>query len=327
VKVFLTGATGFIGGEVARLLRERGDEVVALVRSPGKATGLESLGCSIAGGDLSDRDAIRTAIEGCDGFIHCAAVYEVGIPESAMGPMREANVAGTEAVLGAALDAGIAKGVYVSTVGAFGNTRGEVVDEGYVHSGDGFTSCYEETKVLAHRIAEDFTAKGLPLVIVQPGGVYGPDDHSALGEVITKFAKRQLPAMLFPDFGMSLVHRDDVAAGILLALDGGRAGESYVLGGQIETMRGLIATEAAILGRRAPKLSVPAGLVRGLHPIGRVVGPLLGTGPNLRELVASADGVTFWASSAKAERELGYSPRGLEEGLRQTLSADGLLKA
>lgn len=326
MKIFLTGGTGFIGGEVARRLRERGDDVVALVRSPEKASDLKRIGCELVAGDLSDVGVIEAAVTGCDGVVHSAAIYEVAIPESEREPMRAANVDGTVNVLTAALAAGVSKAVYVSTCGAFGDTRGKVVDESYGHPDPDYTSCYEETKVLAHRAAERIGAEGLPLVIVQPGGVYGPGDTSALGEVIRKFAKRQLPALLFPDLGLTLVHRDDVADGIIRALDSGRAGESYVLGGQIETMRGLIAVEAAILGRKVPKLVIPAKLVRALHPLGRLVGPALGAGPNLREMVDSADGVTFWATSDKAKSELGYDPRSLEVGLRQTLSAEGLLR-
>ena len=326
MRVFLTGATGFIGGGVARKLIERGDQVVALVRTPSSAAELADLGCEIVPGDLGDREAIHKALKGADAAIHCAAIYEVGIADNQRPTMKSANVDGTVEVLSAALAAGVSKTVYVSTCGVFGNTHGKVVDESYEHPDDGFTSCYEETKVLAHRAALDLQAAGLPLVIVQPGGVYGPKDHSALGEVLRKFAKHQLPAMLFPDLGMTLVHRDDVVDGILLALDRGKVGEAYVLGGEIQTMRGLIATEARLLGRRSPKLTIPAGFIRALNPLGRIVGPLLGTGPNLAELADSGDRVTFWATSEKAERELGYRPRDLEEGLRQTLAAEGLLK-
>ncbi|MEI7888953.1 MAG: NAD-dependent epimerase/dehydratase family protein [Actinomycetes bacterium] len=326
MKIFLTGATGFIGGEVARLAQARGDQVVALVRSPEKAMELKSRGVSIAQGDLDDTAAIERAMEGCDAAIHCAAVYEVGISKAEMEPMRRANVDGTVNVLEAARKAGVGKAVYVSTCATFGDTKGLIVDETFTHEGKGYTSCYEETKVLAQLEAERIGQAGLPLVTVLPGGVYGPADHSALGGVITKYAKRQLPAMLFPDLGLSVVHRDDVAAGILLALDKGRAGESYVLGGDIETLRGVVATEARILGRRFPRLTVPAGIIRALNPVGRIAGPALGAGPNLKEVADSADGVTFWASSDKAKAELGYSPRGLETGLRQTLEADGLLR-
>ena len=180
--------------------------------------------------------------------------------------------------------------------------------------------------MLAHQEALRIGNLGLPLVIVQPGGVYGPGDHSALGDVITKYAKKQLPALMFPDLGLTVVHRDDLAAGLLLALDKGRVGESYVMGGDIETLRGVIATEARILGRKVPRIVIPAGLFKALHPLGRFVGPAFGAGPNLKEVVSSADGVTFWATSDKAKAELGYHSRGLEEGLRQTLTADGLLK-
>jgi len=326
MKIFLTGATGFIGGEVARLARLRGDEVVSLVRSPEKAAALTEMGVSVVKGDLDDISAIERGVTGCDAAIHCAAIYEVGISKAEMEPMRRVNVDGTRNVLDVARKAGVSKAVYVSTCATFGDTKGEIVDETYEHEGKGYTSCYEETKVLAHLEAQRVGEAGLPLVIVQPGGVYGPADHSALGGVITKYAKRQLPAMLFPDLGLSVVHRDDVAAGILLALDKGRAGESYVLGGDIETLRGVIATEARILGRRVPRLTIPAGVIRALHPVGRIAGPALGAGPNLKEVADSADGVTFWATSDKAKAELGYSPRGLEAGLRQTLEADGLLR-
>src|SRR3954469_11270620 len=140
MKVFVTGGTGFIGGHVVSKLRERGDEVRALVRSPEKGSALKDLGCELIPGSLSDADAIRAAMEGCDAVIHGAAVYEVGIPESEHRAMYEANVVGTETVLRAALDAKTPRAVYVSTVGAFGNTHGEVVDETYEHPGREFTS-------------------------------------------------------------------------------------------------------------------------------------------------------------------------------------------
>src|SRR6187401_3300146 len=131
MRAFVTGGTGFIGGKVVRRLRERGDEVVALVRSPARASDLAELGCELAKGDLGSTDAIRRAVQGCDAVFHIAAVYKVGIPASEREAMREANVAGTEHVLDAAIEANVAKIVYVSTVGIFGNTHGHVVDEAY----------------------------------------------------------------------------------------------------------------------------------------------------------------------------------------------------
>lgn len=327
MRVFVTGGTGFIGGHVVRLLRERGDDVVALVRSPQKAAGLEALGAELVHGDLGDRAKLAAAMEsaGCDAVIHGAAVYEVGIPASEHAAMYEANVEGTRNALGAALDAGIERVVYVSTVAAFGNTGGQVVDESYEHPGASFTSYYEETKYEAHRVAKQLIAEGLPCVIVQPGGVYGPDDHSALGKQMHDFLDRRMPLVPFPELGMNMVHVEDVAAGILLALDRGRPGESYVLGDQVTTMRGLIETVAKVAGRKPPRGNVPTGLLKALAPLGPVVGKLMGQPPNLRELISSSDGVTFWAKQDKAVSELGFAPRGLERGLRETFEAEGRL--
>src|SRR3954462_6228119 len=260
MRVFVTGGTGFIGGHVVRKLRERGDEVRALVRTPSKGAALQELGCELVPGSLADADAIRAGMEGCDGLVHGAAVYEVGIPEGEHRAMYEANVVGTETVLRAALEAKVPRVVYISTVGAFGNTRGQVVDESYEHPGGGYTSYYEETKVEAHRVAERLIAdEGLPCAIVQPGGVYGPDDHSALGRQMNQFLDGKMPLIAFPELGMNMVHVDDVADGVLLALDKGEVGQAYVLGGQITTMRELIETTGRIADRKPPRRGVPAG--------------------------------------------------------------------
>jgi nucleoside-diphosphate-sugar epimerase len=327
VKVFLTGATGFIGGEIARQLRDRGDEVRCLVRNRGKASELEQRGCELVDGDLGDAEALRAGMEGCDAVIHAAAMYEVGIPDSRRPAMREANVGGTERTLSAAREAGVPRVVYVSTVGIFGNTHRRVVDESYEPRGEDFTSYYEETKLEAHRVAERMIAEGLPGVIVQPGGVYGPGDESSIGALLDQFLSGKMPLLPFPELGMCLAHVEDVAGGILLALDKGRIGESYVISGPVTTVRDAIEVVAQVSGRRAPKRAVPVPLLKALTPVGPLVGKLMGQPPNLRELISSADGVTFWASHEKATRELGYAPRGMEEGLRATLAAEGRIDA
>jgi len=322
VKVFVTGGTGFIGGEVARQLRARGDEVACLVRNPDKAAGLTGLGCELAAGDLGDAEAIRAGIDGCDAVIHAAAMYEIGIPVKQHPEMWEANVAGTERVLKAASEASTAKLVYVSTVGAFGNTHRQVVDESYEHPGKEFTSYYEETKLEAHKVAKRMIEDGLPGVIVQPGGVYGPGDTSQVADLLEQFFAGRLPLLPFPELGICLTHVEDIAGGILLALDKGHVGETYVLSGPVTTMREAIETVAAASGRKPPRYAMPTPLLKAMAPIGPLVGKLMGQPPNLRELISSADGVTFWAGHEKASRELGYAPRGLEEGLRQTLADD-----
>ena len=327
MKVFVTGGTGFIGGEVVRQLRARGDEVACLVRTPEKGRRLADLGCELVAGDLGDSKAIREGMEGCDAVIHAAAMYEVGIPASQRPAMREANVGGTERVLRAALEAKIPKVVYVSTVGIFGNTRGKVVDESYEHPGKDFTSCYEETKWEAHQVAKRMIAEGLPCTIVQPGGVYGPGDTSSIAELLNQFLSGKMPLMPFPELGICLSHVEDIAGGIVLALDKGVPGETYVISGPVTTVREAIGVVADVTGRKAPKHAIPTPLMKAMIPIGPLVGKMMGQPPNLRELISSADGVTFWASHEKASRELGYAPRGLEEGLRQTLEAEGKLPA
>jgi dihydroflavonol-4-reductase len=327
VKVFVTGGTGFIGGEVVRQLRTRGEEVVCLVRSPEKAAKLRELGCELTSGDLSDETAIRQGMQGCDTVIHAAAVYEVGIPASQRPAMRDANVGGTERVLGAALELKIPKVVYVSTVGVFGNTHGEVVDESYEHPAKNFTSAYEETKWEAHQVAKRLIGEGLPCVIVQPGGVYGPGDTSSIAKLLDQFLSGKMPLMPFPEMGLCLTHVEDIAAGILLALDRGALGETYVLSGPATRIREAIGVVAEVSGRKPPRGSIPTPLMKAMVPFGPLVGKVMGQPPNLRELISSADGVTFWAGYEKARRELGYEPRGLEEGLRSMLEAEGRVSA
>jgi dihydroflavonol-4-reductase len=321
VKAFVTGGTGFIGERLVQRLRDRGDEVVALVRSREKGSKLEQMGATVVEGDLSSSDAIRAGLEGCDSAFHVAAVYKVGIPEKEHEGMYDANVRGTERVLDAAFQAGVNKIVYVSTINVFGNTRGEIVEEGYERPGNDFLSYYDETKYLSHQVAKERISKGAPIVIVQPGGVYGPGDHSEVGNVIDQTSTGKLKALPFAGLGLNLVYVDDVAAGILLAHDKGKVGESYVLGGEIATMRDLVQKTADLAGRKPPKRELPTGVIKMAAPAGPVVGKIMGFPPNFRELISASDGVTYWAKDDKARRELGYSPRDLDTGLRQTLDS------
>jgi dihydroflavonol-4-reductase len=322
VRIFLTGGTGFIGAHVARKLRERGDEVVALARSPEKGRPLRELGCEVVEGDLSDAAAIKRGMEGVDAVIHGAAIYKVGIPKSERPSMWKANVEGTEAVLDAAIEAGTPRIVYISTVNVFGNTGGEVVDEDYERDeADGFVSYYDETKYRSHQMAKERIAKGAPIVIVQPGGVYGPNDHSEVGQMVEEASKGKLRMKAFPDLGLNLVHVEDVADGVLLALDKGRLGEAYVLGGELSTMGDAVDKAADISGEKRTKLTLPPLMAKLSAPLGPVIGPLMGFPPNLKEAISASDGVTYLAKDDKARRELGYSPRDLDTGLKQTLQA------
>jgi dihydroflavonol-4-reductase len=320
MKAFITGATGFIGGRVAERLRERGDEVVALVRTPAKAGKLKELGCEIVAGDLLSAEAIQTGVKGCDAVFHIAADYRVGIPAGERAAMHEANVTGTEIILDAATDAGVGKIVYVSTIGYFGNTRGEVVDETFERTDFDWLSAYDETKYLAHKVADDRIAKGAPIVTVQPGGVYGPGDASDLAMLIDRVRAGKLPALPMGDVGFNFVYVDDVVEGIILAHDKGRVGESYVLGGERTTLAGLVTKLSEMEGRKPPR-PLPDVFVKASAPFGPLVGKLMGLPPNMRELIKAAEGVTYWAKDDKARSELGYAPRDLDTGLKQTLAA------
>jgi nucleoside-diphosphate-sugar epimerase len=310
VKVFVTGATGFVTGTVVTQLLARGDEVRALVREPARAQTLARAGATLVPGHLADIDALRRGMDGVDAVVHGAAIYEVGIAPIRRPAMYETNVIGTERVLEIARAATVRRVAYVSTCAIFGNTQGRIVDETYTRSGP-YTSYYEETKVRAHEIAVRLAGGGLPVSIAQPGSVYGPGDTSGLGGLMRSFVRGRLPLVPFADAGLNFVHVEDVARGIVLVLDRGRAGRSYVLGGENARVADAFAALARVTGRALPRLRLPYALLE----LGALVRPAL------REVVASSKGVTFWASDARAKSELGYSSRPLEDGLRDTYGA------
>jgi len=319
MRAFVTGGTGFIGSRVIKRLRDRGDEVVALVRTPSKATKLVDQGVELVEGDLSSDDAIKRGIDGADAVFHIGAVYKVGIPKKERPQLWEANVEGTRRILDAAATGNVGKIVYVSTGNVFGDTKGEVVDETYQRNLDqGWLSYYDETKYRSHELVKERIAAGAPIVIVQPGVVYGPGDHSEIGNLIDQLKTGKLKMRMFPDAGYNFVFVDDVADGIVLAYDKGQVGESYLLGGQIGTMDDLYNATAEDLGTKPPKLAMPVALAKASAPLGPVIGPLMGFPPNMSELVKTSD-VTITFRDDKARRELGYDGRPLAAGIPETV--------
>ena len=316
MRIVITGVTGFVGGAVARALRGREDEVVALVRDPAKAAALGEIGAELVEDDLSDVGRLAEVLEGADAVIHAAGSYRVGIRKSERGAMWDANVGTTTRILDAAEAAGTKRIVYVSTVNAFGNTRGKVVDEAYRRDlSEGFASWYDETKYGAHEVAEQRIAAGAPIVIVMPSQVYGPGDPSQFGGQLAQAHAGKLPYRVLDGVGIGLVHVDDLAAGIVAALDRGEVGRSYVLSGPTTTLAEAIDVAATIGGRKPPGLRLPTGLLRALAPAGALVGQ-----PNIRELISASSGVTYWATGARAESELGFKARTIEDGLRDTFA-------
>ena len=302
---------------VARVLRTRGDEVIAPVRDRRRAEGLLDMGVTVIEDDLSDVDRMTETMKDVDVAIHAAGSYRVGITRQERGAMWDANIGTTTRFLDAAEVAKVPRIVYVSTVGIFGNTKGQVVDETYRRNiRDGFVSWYDETKFGAHEVVLQRTRTGAPIISVLPSQVYGPGDHSGIGEQLSLAHAGKLPYRALDGVGVGFVHVDDLAAGIVAAVDRGAAGRSYVLSGPRHRLKDAMAIAARLGGKRLPFLAIPNGVLRILAPAGRLIGQA-----NLREVVDAGSGVTYWASNDRAAEELDWRPRELEEGLKDTFEA------
>jgi len=319
VRYFLTGATGFVGGRLARQLREAGHDVVALVRSLGRAKELADLGVSLAEGDVTDKESMRAPMRGVDGVFHVAGWYRVGSRDRAAA--EAINVFGTQNVLDLMRELAIPKGVYTSTLAVFSDTHGQLVDERFRFHAK-HLSIYDETKWRAHyEVAEPAIESGLPLVIVQPGLVFGPGDTSSLRRTLLQYLRGRLP--LVPrETAYCWGHIEDTARAHVLAMEKGRPGESYIIAGPAHTLVEAFEIAERITGVPAPRFEAPPALLRGLasaiERIERLVQlplPETYTAEGLRVIA----GVTYLGNSAKARRELGFSARPLEEGLRETL--------
>ena len=318
MKYFVTGATGFIGGHLVPKLMARGDQVTCLVRNPNRATGLAKLGVTLVQGDVADRATMREAMRGVDGVFHIAALYKLGL--EFQDQMYAANVDGTRNTLEAAIEAGVPKIVYTSTVGVFGNTHGKIVDETYRVEQQSLASEYERTKWAAHyEVAVPLQQQGAPIVILQPGVVTGPGDTSPLN-MVYDFYLHRMPVMMGPQAGVTVAHVDDIADGHILAMDNGRSGESYILTGPSTTYKQMMEMWQGICGIPAPRLWLP-GWVASLSS--RLVGGLeqvfkLKTALSSEALATQAD-YTFYATADKARLELGWQPRPLEETFKEVL--------
>lgn len=319
MRAFLTGGTGFVGGAVARALRARGDEVTALVRDPSRADALRAIDCELVMGELPGTD-LAPHLRGVDALFHVGGQYRVGVTARDRPAMRRANIDATEAALTAGEAAGVRRIVYVSTVGAFGDTGGRVVDETYQRPPSGYLSYYDETKHVAHELAVAAARRGVPIVIAMPSQVYGPGDHSGIGDLMRQAAAGTLRALVLPKAGVCMVHVDDLADGILRVHDRGELGAQYVLAGDCLRLAHIVERAAAAAERRPPRFTVPTAVLRALAPIADRVTRLVGRESNLRETVRTGDDVTFWASADRARRELGWQPRPLDAGLRETLA-------
>lgn len=318
MRIFLTGGTGFIGMQVAERLRERGDNVVAVIRDLSRASRLSEIGCELVSVNLNDTQAVRTAMRGSDVVVHLAGRFQIGVPASERDAFISANAGIAETVIDAAIAESVDRIVYASTINVFGDTRGAIVSETHRREGK-FLSLYDESKHRAHEVALARAKSGAPVLILQPGSVYGPGDHFELGREILLAANGKLRLLMLGDVGLTMSYLDDVAGAFVAATTQGRIGESYVIGGEITRLRDVLRTAAEIGGHNFNPLVIPTPLLKAIAPLGPVIAPRLGYPPNLHELIRVSDRSTYWADSGKAQRELGYEPRSLEEGLKALL--------
>ncbi len=303
-KYFVTGATGFIGGRVTRQLVDAGHDVVAIARNPESARDLESIGVDIRPGDITNPDSLRGPMAGVDGVFHIAGWYKIGSKDPSEG--ERINVAGTRNVLNAMKELRVPKGVYTSTLAVFSDTHGQLVDETYRHRGPWLTE-YDRTKWIAHYvIAEPLIRAGLPLVVVQPGVNYGPGDTSEIRPTFVRYLQGKLRAIPRRT-AYCWAHVEDTARAHVLAMERGRAGETYIIAGPPHTLIEAFDLGARITGIPAPRFHASPGLLRAIATLSR--------SGRLRDVA----GVTYLGNNAKARRELGFDPRPLEDGLRETL--------
>jgi dihydroflavonol-4-reductase len=315
----MTGATGFIGGHVARQLREAGHEVVALVRTPGSAGDLAALGVEIAEGDITVPASLADPMRGADGVFHIAAWYKLGARDRTMA--HTINVEGTRNVLEAARDLGIPKVVYTSTLAVYGDTGGREVDETYRMEGP-WMSEYDRTKWLAHyEVAVPLMEAGLPLVIVQPGLVHGPGDHSNVATVLRDYLRGRLPVV--PDQGGCWSYVEDIARGHVLAMERGEVGKAYNLAGPCMKWKEALEVAERITGVSAPRLVLPPAVARVLSWIARPINAVVPLPATYHpETLRVAAGSTYYADDRRARQELGWDPRPFPEALAITLEAE-----
>ena len=317
MRAFVTGGSGFIGYHIVRKLLERGYEVTALVRSAEGAASLAPLGVHIARGDVTDSATMREVMRGSDVVYHVAGQVETGDPDPEL--MEMVNVGGTRKVLRLAHELGIPRIVFTSTVAVFGDTKGAVVDESYQAPETSLTE-HARTKWLAHyKVAVPLIQRGAPIIIVVPGGVYGPGGRGMVADMMRIFY-RGYPVIAGADTVFTFAHVADIAEGHILAAEKGRIGETYILSGPAVPLGDMLDFWTYLTGVKAPKIRLPASVVRRSAALFSLLGRLSGLNTAFSREGALAAGSTFTASSVKAREQLGWETRPLQRGMLETLN-------
>ena len=317
--ILVTGASGFVGSAVLRKLAGRGEATRALVRPSSDRRNVEGLDTELVEGDLMEPGTLRKALSGCRGLFHVAADYRLWTREPQR--MFSANVDGTRAIMLAALETGVERIVYTSSVATLGIVPGGDGDEDTPVRFEDMIGPYKQSKFMAEREVDALVeADDLPAVIVTPSTPIGPRDvkPTPTGRMIVEAASGRMPA--YVDTGLNVVHVDDVADGHLLAFDKGRIGERYVLGGDNMELRDILAAVADITGGRAPKMRIPHAAIMPIAHLAEAWTRISGG----TEPFVTVDGIRMarkkmFFSSAKAKRDLDYTPgparRALEDAI------------
>jgi dihydroflavonol-4-reductase len=317
--VLVTGASGFVGSAVAHAFQEAGYPVRALVRASSPRTNLYR-DVELSEGDIRDRASMAAALRGVRYLVHAAADYRLWAPSPR--DILDTNVEGTRVVMEAALQAGVERIVYTSSVAVLApRADGAAADESRSLAADEAVGAYKHSKVLAERLVNGMVAhQGLPAVIVNPSTPIGPRDikPTPTGRIIVEAASGRMPA--FVDTGLNLVHVDDVAAGHLAALRHGRIGERYILGGENVLLSTMLADIARLVGRRPPRVKLPRALIYPVALGAEALARMTGRPPFVtRDGLRLAKHKMFF-SDAKARRELGYTSRPYGEGLADAIA-------
>lgn len=299
----VTGATGFVGWHVARLLTGRGYRVRALVRGGKRVRDLE---VEHAAGDLRDADSVARAARGCGAVFHVAADYRLWAKDA--DEMRRSNVEGTRNVLAAAEKAGVERVVYTSTVGCIGIPPGGEGDEETPVTLRDMAGAYKRSKFEAEMVALEFARKGLPVVIVNPTAPVGEGDvkPTPTGRIVLDFLLGKMPA--FIDTGLNLADVRDVAAGHLSACERGKTGERYILGGANMTLEEILRELARICGRPAPRLRIPYGAAYAAALLSTAWANVTGREPRAPIDAVRMARKKMYVRCDKARREIGYAP-------------------
>jgi dihydroflavonol-4-reductase len=318
MKVLVTGATGFIGGNLARELCRRGYQVRALVRPNSSTLTIEDTGIEMVTGDILDQESLDKAVRGCQRVFHCAAVYSFWSPDPRA--IYRTNVDGTAAVLETCRRAGVERVVYTSTVSTIGLVAGGLGTEDTVVDPHHLVGHYKKSKYQAEQVALKMAAQGLPVIVVNPTAPVGPWDvkPTPTGKVVLDFLLGRIPA--YVDTGMNLVDVEDVAVGHILAMEKGEVGQRYLLGNRNLTLKELLNILADVSSRSPPRWKLPFWLAIGAGYLDLAVeGKVLRKEPRIPLEGLKVSRTPMYVSCQKAVTELGLPQSPVESAVEKSV--------